>query len=1523
MPITKQQQPRPSSRLVDQLTSSTRTTAAAAAAEEDSNSRNNKLDYIVEFMKNNKLTKFCDLLTSPESEVRELNDRLNRLDQFTLFVPTNEALLLMRPSGQLEQIKSQPNEMKQFLLAHTTSELVVPTLSLHQSVPLNSQQQQQSRWHNKVRQQQQQANQHQVSAVSSKVVYSLAGSPLRITTVPLLSQPTPQKATDRLTMNMMMNNNKLGNKNETNQVDVHKPTKLELIVNGANVISGHSYALQEPNNSSATYAIVHLIDRALYPTPSGTLMDKVRSLAPMMANLIDLAKDSLVNEALESLVKQSTLFIVNDEAFKVTPSKLLDQLNSNRTFLVEFLRGHLIDGLYYSGQLANSQLETEQIVPAAKLTSLSGKQLEFEPKTLQSRTLVLVNSIPISEPDLMTLNGVAHLITRPIFERHLLEECHCGISANNRISAAELSEAAIYEKLWPKSREELPANTNRNQVGVVYELDAQPTSKKQANNNNIDWTRRQTIPVIESPLAGNELEREESQLQAVQQQQQQVSSLVLKSRSQRSGELVARNNRDFYRPSAAPANLLLANTLQVPADNNSKRTLDPARQSNNSQQSNAPLKSEEVTQSPMLVPKSGSSIELFDVDRYKVVLDANSRQRMREQQDNIRTGPQFAYDKPLTGSPLSTGSVNNGDLSPTEPSTASVNKRMYSDISPSTNLSKNWSRDSLAVSNTDRQQRVLKFQVEDARDPLPGTRISSSYNQNNNTQRQQSAASNMQPAYDIFGATSSSQNQLPQPLLNGQTEITLAQQQRAGKTMAPSDGASGCAFYDTECKRLFGRLVRLPAMRKNKSNGGLMAESGAPNNTHRNNLGQHLDSTFGETTDLAGQNTWPINQQQQQKKNLGQLNKQVVGFNKLSPARVSPLNQPLPPWSEEEHRSGVEPLSPNWRAQDSDIPRIGGSKSNPIRQNLHQGVGFTGGLSRENKQQLSPAQQQAIGQANKSSAQILLVPVKVLHESMMPSIISNLTAVAQQQQQFTNQNRPLYVPPNHQSMHNTPSKALNPAVIFNSNLQYHTPTPYSVSPITTHMPAIFNNNNNNNNNNNLPIGRLTNFTAFETIPASYDGFDAASSAADNTFKNSLQNKAKNLRLQQQQAQIPRAPSAHRKHFLQQVQMDNNGSFGANFALNPSNGEKQARKIVRLQMGPNPVKSGQVTPLADYFNNGDILITSAKLTNSSLPNFNPSEGLASYASDQALNVSTNFVRSAPPAVFSAVASTTINDPQQQSADFFQNRTIAEIMDDSGLRIDNQQVTFSRLKDCLSDADLMSLLTQTGNSLTIFMPTDTAFQRLVQQQAVAYQRERQSNQLSRFSTSARLLDPGRRNLLPLIVRRNSNLLAPTTSINSILDNNNNNNSSSGFGEQFSAVNAGDKLTLDCASNQVRQLLLDHLSARLITPKQLQTDMGISSLNGHQLLLSSVPSKKIVIVDGQPVIAATRAKNGMVYVVNKFLNLTQQMPNVMDLIETQPNLTTFKSYLSFSSLSDRLKRGKCFYICIRFSSFLSNRL
>ena len=148
-----------------------------------------------------------------------------------------------------------------------------------------------------------------------------------------------------------------------------------------------------------------------------------------------------------------------------------------------------------------------------------------------------------------------------------------------------------------------------------------------------------------------------------------------------------------------------------------------------------------------------------------------------------------------------------------------------------------------------------------------------------------------------------------------------------------------------------------------------------------------------------------------------------------------------------------------------------------------------------------------------------------------------------------------------------------------------------------------------------------------------------------------------------------------------LQFDANGTLttDSNTESNfPASDQQNQRKVVRLQPTPMGVwNSG----LPDDFN-GDISITSAKLTAAhSLANSSASGGLVVQASNQSpsnsMGANANFIRSVPQ------SEPILLDQSALSGDFFQNRTIADIMEDSGLRIDGQQVTFLRLKECLRD------------------------------------------------------------------------------------------------------------------------------------------------------------------------------------------------------------------------------------------------
>lgn len=1419
-------------RLVDRIA----TNLEPSAGHQEERANDDKLAYIIEFMRANKLTKFCDLLTGGAPEVRRVRHQVNALRQFTLFVPTNEALLLLA-SNQWDHIRRRPQDTADFLMAHATSELVVPRL---EGAAGRAQLEQANRWSS--------GRPVERPLGSTSLVYSLGGGALRVATVPVWPAGRAQ----------------------ANATGAGASTRLELIVNGANVLAGHSHALQEPNNSSATYAVVHLVDRALYPAPSLSVADRLRQLAPRMAKYVELARDEQLDGRLRSARHLTTAFVPNDDAFRATPAKLLDQLATNRTFLVRFLRAHLVDGIYFGGQLAAGAgpapggQQHQAPAPARQLDSLAaGLELELETKPLQARNLILVNSVPVLESDLMATNGVVHVISRPIFERSHLEACHCEVD-DTRVATSGQVAAPLSAANW----------TTGSVVGQQAEVGEQESGKPMGTpgtNEPFNWFRE-----LGAPSATNELEREESRADERAQvapggaQGSPAASLPRASeqraRSQRSGgSLVARNNRDFYRPLAAPANLELQSAAAgEPAAGGAEGAAPPplgqplilsqgapaggqpapvpgANLSAVSQHEQPVAQSRRPAAAPADWPRAQLDEQLFEVERYKVVLNATSRQRLREQQRANLTGAprpaananQFVYDLPLA-------TQNALELvRPTESSVVLATRldaaRHQYAAAAAANQTAHQDRVAPAAS-TNQQQRLLKFQADDAlHAPLPGARLHKSA-------RAPGGGANG------AGPTSAGAADTPAPPANWGR-----QQQLLGKTLAPGAGPfSGCAFYDAECKRLVARLVHLPA----HASAGLKAfrpAAGnqttqltfAPQTTPAPPADQHLDSTFGETTerpvDRLLQTTTRMPLAHLSKATGAQFAAGSNGFfvdrHLVVPARVSPLNQPLPPWSDE--TPGRPPS--NWRAHDlNDIARIRLASGKLGQASGEQATGAgAGGPPMGGGHQTTGAHVRT-----QTMAQILFVPVKMVQDAAALSFHQRTPAANNR----TGASQPIYF--GGQMSH------AGSGVTFSTNMQYHTPT---VRP--------------------RQASRLTNFTTLDMLPADEQPAEPEPGAGPMLNQQSQRH--------QRIKQAPLAPASFKKSPARLI----NESLGAH--LDPD-GIKQARKIVRLQVAAPHKQHNMLASSANEFDaGGDISITSARLVSpdsagASVRNVNNATfggGLATQASDQAPDVSSNFVRS--------VASQLEG---QAAADFFQNRTIAEIMDDSGLRIDGQQVTFNRLKDCLRQADLLSLITQVGNSLTIFMPTDLAFQRLVQQQAIAQQRERGS----RSSASGRLVDPQRhQHLVPLVARVDRT--GEPTRLADLLG-------ASALEPVPLASGLASRLTLDCSSPQVRQLLLDHLSGQLITPRQLLTDTSLSSLSGRRLLVSSVPSKKIVVVDGQPVIAATRAKNGMVYVINKFLNLTHQVPNVVDLIEAQPNLTTFLSYLTFSSLADRLKRGEC---------------
>ncbi|RWS23636.1 uncharacterized protein B4U80_02285, partial [Leptotrombidium deliense] len=84
------------------------------------------------------------------------------------------------------------------------------------------------------------------------------------------------------------------------------------------------------------------------------------------------------------------------------------------------IESHIIPGNFYSLGL-----------PGNQVNSIAGDVLIFDKKKIQSRELVLINSIPIVSPDQVATNGVVHGISRVMLPKSLLEDCKCDKTTTN------------------------------------------------------------------------------------------------------------------------------------------------------------------------------------------------------------------------------------------------------------------------------------------------------------------------------------------------------------------------------------------------------------------------------------------------------------------------------------------------------------------------------------------------------------------------------------------------------------------------------------------------------------------------------------------------------------------------------------------------------------------------------------------------------------------------------------------------------------------------------------------------------------------------------------------------------------------------------------------------------------------------------------------------------------------------------------------------------------------------------------
>jgi transforming growth factor-beta-induced protein len=174
------------------------------------------------------------------------------------------------------------------------------------------------------------------------------------------------------------------------------------VINGANVVNG-DIPITNTNN------LIHIIDRVLYPKQELNLLELMEQNPDLSQMLSFLTLSGLQNELTAN--NSLTIFCPNDEAFRAIPWPVTQQMLSNNTFLRLLMANPIIAGKHYSTGLAGNQLY-----------SIGGDVLNLTSRTIQSRKLILVNSVPIVGPDLIAMNGVIHIITRIMLPKPLLDD---------------------------------------------------------------------------------------------------------------------------------------------------------------------------------------------------------------------------------------------------------------------------------------------------------------------------------------------------------------------------------------------------------------------------------------------------------------------------------------------------------------------------------------------------------------------------------------------------------------------------------------------------------------------------------------------------------------------------------------------------------------------------------------------------------------------------------------------------------------------------------------------------------------------------------------------------------------------------------------------------------------------------------------------------------------------------------------------------------------------------------------------
>ncbi|CAG2176747.1 unnamed protein product, partial [Oppiella nova] len=126
-----------------------------------------------------------------------------------------------------------------------------------------------------------------------------------------------------------------------------------------------------------------------------------------------------------------------------------------------------------------------------------------------------------------------------------------------------------------------------------------------------------------------------------------------------------------------------------------------------------------------------------------------------------------------------------------------------------------------------------------------------------------------------------------------------------------------------------------------------------------------------------------------------------------------------------------------------------------------------------------------------------------------------------------------------------------------------------------------------------------------------------------------------------------------------------------------------------------------------------------------------------------------------------------------------------------------------------------------------------------------------------------------------------------------------------DAFAAITDGSVEEMKRNPKLVRDFLTQHILGYSLPPQNLKNNMKVKSLNGEMHMINVIDGGKI-LVDGNEVIAATAAKNGNVYVMDKMLDRSgRRSRSIADELRKRSDLSTFSSLMQRSDLNSKLSR------------------